>query len=228
MEMLVKTAPTIRFDALWQRCVPSSEDAAAHIRADLVRLYSEPHRRFHTLSHIDDCLSRFDEVDTLMKDPDAVEVALWFHDAIYRPGSPDNEARSVELFQQRSAGAASSFIKRVSDHIMATKHVASDVVGDRGFVVDIDLHGFAEPWDIFMAKGDELRAEHAMQSDDEYYHAQVRFLTRLTKRRFFFCTPYYRARYEKLARENVQRLLKLRTSTGYGLAHDVEGRPRVS
>src|SRR3954465_11617767 len=108
MKMDVKATPA-RFDALWQRCLPASRDTASRMAAELVLLYSEPHRHFHTLGHIDDCVRRFDEIGALMKAPDAGEMALWFHDAIYRPGAPDNEERSIELFQQRSAGTEPTF-----------------------------------------------------------------------------------------------------------------------
>lgn len=223
MKMDVTAATTARFEALWKRCVSASSDSAPCVSAELVRLYSEPHRRFHTLDHINDCLRRFDEVGPLMKRPEAVELALWFHDAIYKPGARDNEERSAELFARESAGAEAAFTSRVCDLILATKHVVSDLPGDRGFMVDIDLGGFADPWDLFMSKGEDLRAEHATQSDDEYYRSQIKFLSRLERRRYFYCTSYYRSRYEKSAKENVHRLLELRKGEGYGVAAVIAG-----
>lgn len=215
MTMDLNAATTARFDALWARSVPCSPEGAHRVGGELMRLYAEPHRRFHTLQHIDDCLRRFDEVDALIKHPDAVEIALWFHDAIYVPGAPDNEERSVTFFQRESSGATPAFAARVADLIMATKHLESAQSGDLGFMVDIDLRGFADPWELFMAKGDELRAEHADQSDADYYRAQLRFLGRLENRPFFYCTPYYRSRYEKTAKQNVRRLLELRAREGH-------------
>ena len=50
----------------------------------LLARYSEPRRRYHTLQHLAECFAAFD-----------VELALWFHDAIYNTRRSDNEQRRV-------------------------------------------------------------------------------------------------------------------------------------
>src|SRR5436853_5424394 len=98
--------PAARFDALWRRCVAHADAAAAHrVQSDLRRRLCGSDRRFHTLHHIHDCLDRLDEVASMLDDRDAVEIALWFHDAVYEPSCPDNERNSAELFLQQSRGA---------------------------------------------------------------------------------------------------------------------------
>lgn len=209
------TALITRFEALWSRCVPAAAVAAPTVARELMRLYSEPERRFHNVGHISDCLRYLDEVRSFVRAPDTLELALWFHDAIYSPGAPDNEERSVELFRSLSQKADPVFVKRVGELIMATKHGAKVNTGDRGFIVDIDLAGFGVGWDEFMRKGAELRDEYATQSDDEYYRGQVSFLTRLKARPTFYCTRYFRTRYEDAAQENLSRLIELRLQQGY-------------
>ena len=59
--------------------------------------YSEPHRHYHTTAHIDACLAELDLAGDLASDRGEVEVALWFHDAIYRSWRHDNEQRSADL-----------------------------------------------------------------------------------------------------------------------------------
>ena len=83
------TADARRFGALWRRTVasPPSPDADA-VYADLLRRLDGDDRRFHNLQHIADCLDRFDDVASLLDDRDAVEMGLWFHDAVYVPGDP--------------------------------------------------------------------------------------------------------------------------------------------
>ncbi|HKS15700.1 MAG TPA: N-methyl-D-aspartate receptor NMDAR2C subunit, partial [Planctomycetota bacterium] len=63
----------------------------------LAARYREPHRAYHTLVHIAHCLDELDDVRKQARDPIAVEMAAWYHDAVYDTRSKDNEARSAEL-----------------------------------------------------------------------------------------------------------------------------------
>jgi predicted metal-dependent HD superfamily phosphohydrolase len=92
-----------QFVALWQRNLGDAPGQAEAVYARLVQLYCEPHRHYHTLAHIRHCLREFDQAASLMDHPDAVAMALWFHDAIYVPGAMDNERRSAGLFREWSA-----------------------------------------------------------------------------------------------------------------------------
>ncbi len=91
--------------------------------------------------------------------PDAVELAIWFHDAVYDVGSATNERRSAEMFIALSAGARFGLRHRVCSLIMATRHAWIVQGNDRSFMVDIDLSGFGAPWDEFIASGARLREE---------------------------------------------------------------------
>ena len=210
-------AGAARFAEVWQRRVasPPSPDAQT-VFADLRRRYDEPFRQYHNLRHILDCLRLCDEIGPLLVDRDAVEIALWFHDAVYDRGASTNELRSAELFLSVSAGASFMFRHRVCDHILATRHSTTVRDPDRRFLVDIDLSGFGAPWDEFMRNGALLREECCDQDDVRYHFGQVAFLSRLQERRHFFATDYFRARYEATARDNLRRVLADLRSRGYG------------
>lgn len=214
--MKTSEIPSARFDALWRRCIDSPDAAPADVvQADLRRRLGGPDRRFHNLHHVCDCLDRFDKVASLLSDRDAVEVALWFHDAVYVPSDADNERHSAHLFLAQSKGADPVFRRRVCGLILATRHFGESHSNDRRFIEDIDLAGFGATWEEFMREGDSLREEFAAQTDEQYYSGQVSFVARLKRRPWFFATDYFRDRYEAKAQENLDRLLALRAQQGY-------------
>jgi predicted metal-dependent HD superfamily phosphohydrolase len=212
------TAPAFgaaRFEALWKRKVVHSTASPATAYATLDRLLGAPGRHFHNLDHIRDCIVLVDEVAPLLGDADAVELALWFHDAVLEPGARDNERRSAALFLELADRAEPALRRRVATLVLATAHADRRMSGDRGYVVDIDLAGLGAPWDAFMHKGSLLRREASKQDDADYYRAQVAFLGRLLARPRLYATDYFRANYEAQARSNLSRLLALRATQGY-------------
>lgn len=63
---------------------------------ELLAAYGEPHRAYHTVQHLTECFAHLDSSPRGPRDPASVELALWFHDAIYDTKAADNEARSAE------------------------------------------------------------------------------------------------------------------------------------
>jgi len=210
------TVGATRFDALWRRCVatPPSPDSAT-VYAELRRLLGAPDRHFHDLEHIGKCVRRVDEVASLLADRDAVELSLWFHDAVFEPGAATNERKSAEMFLALSAGARPIFRRRVCGLILATRHAGNVHGNDRRFIVDIDLAGFGAPWDEFMRDGARVRAEFPARTDAEFNAGQIVFLQRLHRRPRLFATDYFRDRHEAVARENLRRVLELMAGQGY-------------
>ena len=206
-----------RFAALWSRSLGGDESAAVEtVYGRLIELYGEPHRHYHTLNHIRHCLREFDRAAALMDEPDAVEMALWFHDAIYQPGARDNERRSADLFRRWSDGRAEPvFQQRVDDLVMATTHREPPGWRDAGFVVDIDLSSFGLPWEMCERDGRLIRAEFAAVADDQYYLGHLRFLRALQDRPTLFSTEFFRRRYEWIARENLARIIAGLRACGY-------------
>lgn len=79
-------------------------DTSAYFKTLLIRLYDGAGRFYHNVDHLANCLTL---ADSLLCDIE-VEIALWFHDAIYVPSSGHNEEASIQLAKQ--------FFKMISWH----------------------------------------------------------------------------------------------------------------
>jgi predicted metal-dependent HD superfamily phosphohydrolase len=200
-----------RFQSLWRRCMNAgAADSSTAIHQRLVDAYNEPQRRYHTLAHIDHCLAIFDQCKSLTANPDALEIAVWFHDVIFEPGKRENEALSAELYQDLSADVHDNETRGlVVRLIMATLHDGSSLDdSDAGYMVDIDLSGFGLPWEDFLRDSRHLREESAQLSDAEYYQRQRDFQACLLARPRFYVTDFFSQRYEQQARGNLTRYFK--------------------
>ncbi|UZT77368.1 hypothetical protein OF113_20420 [Ectopseudomonas chengduensis] len=62
----------------------------------LVRAYEEPQRHYHSLQHLRECLTHFEQARHLAQQPGEVAIALWFHDAIYDVRGKNNERQSAD------------------------------------------------------------------------------------------------------------------------------------
>lgn len=200
-----------RFCALWDRNRASANGPEAiTIWAYLTGEFRQPHRHYHGQTHIAHCLSELDAVCNEIGNPDMVELALWFHDAIYEPGEKNNELRSAELFLGYARGALPApLVKEVYDAILATIHQHPPERNNARFVVDIDLSSFGLPWSEFMADCHALRKEQIHIPDSGFYPGKRKFLHHLIERSSIFTTPSFQRRYEIAARANIERYLKL-------------------
>ena len=203
-----------RFRALWLRTSTVKSGDRARLTYDLlVTLHNEHWRRYHALRHITHCLTEFDRIECAVGALDAVEMALWFHDAIYVPGSADNEQRSAELFNLHCGDyLAPAFVESVCELILITRHPAAPRDEAQRYIIDIDLSSFGLPWADFLRDSQHVRDEQSALSDAEYYAAHRRFLTALNSRSRIYHTDVFYSLYEQIARDNIARLLALESS----------------
>lgn len=108
---------------------------------NLISAYSEKHRAYHTLEHIEACFRHLDNVAEQAQNSHEIELALWFHDAVYKPFSKTNEEDSAEMavaFLTQN-NAAQDVIARVFNLIMITKEHHTPKTSDCKLMLDIDL-----------------------------------------------------------------------------------------
>jgi len=192
----------------WQ--APESGDVYAALEA----AYSERTRHYHTGTHIEDCLVQFDGVVDLAAAPEEIELALWFHDVVYRPTSSRNEEKSAVWAQRflRSFGADESKCRRVYEHIMATRHGADSLTGDTAIVVDIDLSILGREPSEYDVYEQAIREEYKWVPGPIYRKKRAEILESFLERPAIYETTHFCEKYEKSARENLRRAIEtLRT-----------------
>ncbi len=176
----------------------------------LCTAYEEPQRKYHTLQHLTECLSLLDKNLDLATEPSEVEIALWFHDAIYDVKGSDNEAKSAEWAGKElaSAGVSSECIARIQQHIMATCHSALPLLGDQTLLVDIDLSilGAARP--RFEEYEIQVRQEYSWVPGLIFRQKRRAILKEFLARKPIYGTARMREKFEQQARENLAFSLK--------------------
>ena len=172
--------------------------------------YGEPHRAYHTIEHIAHCLDELDEVRPLAADPVAVEMALWYHDAVYDPRSGDNEARSADLARTAAAsmGLAGERGERVAGLILVSAHTALANDPDAGLFADIDLSILGRPSAVFAEYERRVRREYSWVPEREFRAARSAILQSFLDRPSIYATSHFRGKYEELARLNLSVSLK--------------------
>jgi predicted metal-dependent HD superfamily phosphohydrolase len=197
-----------RFQTIWQRnLIEGAVDNSEAIHQQLLQAYREPHRRYHTLAHIEHCLAMFEQCQSLSVTPDALEIAIWMHDVILESGRRDNEAVSADLYLELSVDAHSDEMRQlITRMILATLHDGGSLEdADSVYMVDIDLSSFALSWEAFLRDSLDLRAENPHLSDADYRLNQTGFQRMLLARPRFFLSDFFFERYEQQARSNLAR-----------------------
>lgn len=181
-------------------------DANRDTFAALQSAYAEKHRHYHDGNHVQACLEQLDRCAGQAENRAEVELALWFHDAIYKPLSAANE--------QESADWAASFmtvnranpeaIARVQRLIMATRHEAATATRDESLLVDIDLSILGTDPIAYDAFEQAIRKEYAVVPGFIYRRKRAGILAGFLRRpRIYVNEPFHRER-EQQARINLQ------------------------
>lgn len=197
-----------RFGRLWRRM--GAADAGDWAADELIRTYREPHRRYHGLDHLRDCLAELDAAPAPGADRELAEAALWFHDAVYVPGAADNEARSAELAAGalRRAGVAPARANEVARLVRLTDHASPAADPVAALVCDVDLSILGREPPDFAEYERRIREEYRAVPEAFYRTGRSAVLSRLLARDSIYRSPYFQSRYESAARRNLSRSLR--------------------
>lgn len=175
-----------------------------HVLADLRTRHTQSWRAYHTLEHVMDVLGLLD--GCVLSDRTAVELAAWFHDAVYDPRATDNEEASARLAREQLAGRVTpALLGRVEALIRVTATHTPGDDADAAAFVDADLSILGSEPERYEAYASAIRREYGWVPDAEYRVGRARVLNGFLARPHLFWTPAFRDRFEVRARANLAR-----------------------
>jgi len=178
---------------------------------ELEAAYAEPHRRYHGRAHVEDCLAELAAVPGVSAaERRVLELAIWWHDAVYDPARPDNEERSAVRAEAalREAGEPAALAAEVARLVRLTKGHAVEP-GDRmgALLVSIDLSILGRLPEAYDAYAAAIRQEYAFVPEDAWRAGRSAVLRRFLEADTIYPNEALRGRYEAAARGNLGREL---------------------
>ena len=177
---------------------------------NLASHYSEGHRFYHTLSHIDHMFSWLDKIRAASP---ALELAIWYHDVIYDPRANDNESASAVNFQmQLGSQLPAELSADVARLILATDHRRKRTsLADESLLIDIDLSILAAQREVYESYQVAIRQEYSFVPEEAYAVGRSAVLSHFLSSPIFTNEPF--ATLEETAVENITRELSLWQNT---------------
>jgi len=176
---------------------------------ELKAVYTEPGRYYHSDRHIGECLTRLQPLRHQATHPAEIEVALWFHDAVYDTRRIDNEERSAEWAIKflRAYKVEQAVIDRIARLIMVTQaHDPHDA--DTAIMTDIDLSILGAPPHVFEQYDTDIRREYSWIPGEQFRRGRIQVLNNFLERAEICKTSYFLAKYEQQARLNLRRKIE--------------------
>lgn len=174
----------------------------------LVKAHNERHRAYHTAEHITACLSHLDQHRDIADHPEFIEIALWFHDAIYKPMSQTNEADSAD-WARRALGQhmKTSDLDWVDRAIRLTKTHDEAPDKDTALMLDIDLSILGAKPDVYAQYTKDIRREYRWIPKPVYCKGRAKVLQHFLGLPRIFKTHELAVKWEEQAQRNIAKEL---------------------
>jgi len=168
--------------------------------------YQEKHRKYHNVAHIESVLCEFSNSRHIAENPNSIELALWFHDAIYNSFSKSNEKDSADLavsFISDNSGSL-ELQQTVYSLIMATEHNFVPKGNDQRLMVDIDLSILGSAESRYTDFETAIRKEYKFVPSFIFKKKRIELLQYFLNRESIYSHQHYVDSLEKQARVNIK------------------------
>ncbi len=197
-----------RLKARWSSLMAACRDEIGSDRCfdGIVASYSEPHRAYHTLEHLDFVFAMLDAHAGKAKEPARLAFACWYHDIIYDPRASDNEVRSADraTAELTGIGVRPDLVARIDRLIRATAaHQSAEGDADDALFLDADFSILGATPKAYAAYVKGVRLEYAHVDDAGWRAGRGAFLRKALTADRLFRTDVFEAAYGAQAKANV-------------------------
>lgn len=170
------------------------------LRDGLVARWSEPHRHYHDVRHLAQCLTALGQLGCR---DGVVELAAWFHDSVYDGVPGDDEERSAAFAESSLGGLIpADDVAQVSRLVRMTATHAPD--DERGALLsDADLSILGQIPGRYHVYVRDVRLDYAHVDDDAWRVGRAEVLRHLLAMEPLFRTTGGRDLWGSRARENL-------------------------
>ncbi|WP_246147051.1 HD domain-containing protein [Seonamhaeicola marinus] len=191
----------------------ASEKNANALWKEIENQYSQKHRYYHNLSHIENLLILAESCKERIKNFDAVLFAVWYHDIIYSATKKDNEVQSANYAQERltSLNLEKGLIETIKTLIISTqKHeIILTENNDNALLLDMDLSILGSSWEDYHKYLKNIRKEYAIFPNFMYRKGRKKVLQHFLERDTLYFTAYFQSKFEAQARKNLNKEIEL-------------------
>ena len=171
---------------------------AAALGERLIAGYAEPQRVYHDVRHLAQVTRELRRLGASA----SLQLAGWFHDAVYQPGQGDNEARSAELARTELAACGYAEADRVAAAVAATLSHRNAPV-QFALLMDADLAILGAAPAEYADYAAAIRREYASVPDATYRQGRAAFLRGQLALQRIFRTQEFHDRCDVAARRNL-------------------------
>lgn len=194
-----------RFSALSLAFSPDQE-LIEKLWSEIEKNYSQKSRHYHNLGHLESMFSELDAVNVRISNYPNISFSVFYHDIIYDASSKFNEEKSADFAKERlqQLNLNETDISKIYHQILATKAHQNSDNKDLNYLLDADLSILGKDLEIYIDYTRKIRKEYSIYPDLLYKPGRKKVLKHFLEMENIFKTDYFREKYEKQARKNIE------------------------
>lgn len=170
--------------------------------------YFKKNRYYHNWTHIETMIKSWSAYKNKLENPVELLLAIYYHDVIYVSTRKDNELKSAELACKELKEVKGINLNTIYNLIICTQtHKA--LTNDEKWLVDFDLQILGKSWEIYEMYYKQIRKEYRIYPNSMYNSGRKKALMHFLEKKTIYQNEAFQLQYEKPARENIKREIKL-------------------